>query len=399
MLGNNQNSNSSVSAGLVEEDRLHDIHLDKIIPNPLQPRRYYEDGAIDILVASIKRIGLIHPIIVRPRNDKFIIVAGEMRWRAFQKLGRKTIKAVIQAEDDVPADEMALAENMVRTNLSLLDEINAIDDHSKCGKTEEEMAVITSRSVRHIQRVKKVWKFFEELQSRCSIDYMMLDKACKRYGLYSLEQAAKMGLDGGDYSGAWDLLQKENSFDDITEAAELAVIEAQERKAEPAEPAPLPDPADEPAETSPADIAGDIAAPVAADREDGAFDFTEFDPKDVLEEEGDSGENDTKHTQNRVPPNGEAIETAPPAPEGTSSVPVESDGIKKVSDRAILKSLGKLKDALEGLEALGITNGAVMKVRPDRRDQLSDIIKSIDEMLPVVEPSISAIKLSIVELV
>ena len=175
-----------------------------------------------------------------------------------------------------------------------------------------------------------------------------------------------MGLDGGDYSGAWDLLEKDNSFANINEAAEIAVIEAQERKAEPAEPAPLPDPADEPAETSPADIAGDIAAPVAADREDPAFDFSFFIPEVVLEEEGDSGENDTKHTQNRVPPHKEA----PSGPEGTSSVPVESDGIKKVSDRAILKSLGKLKDALEGLEALGITNGADMKVRPDRRDQL-----------------------------
>ena len=115
--------------------------------------------------------------------------------------------------------------------------------------------------------------------------------------------------------------------------------------------------------------------------------------------EGNSGENDTKHTQNRVPPHKEAPEEAPSRPERPVLVTVESDGIKKVSDRAILKSLGKLKDALEGLEALGITNGAVMKVRPDRRDQLSDIIKSIDEMLPVVEPSISAIKLSIVELV
>ena len=154
-----------------------------------------------------------------------------------------------------------------------------------------------------------------------------------------------MGLDGGDYSGAWDLLEKENSFTDI---AEIAVIEVQERKAEPSEPAPLTEPATEP-EVPLADIAEparDIADPVTADGEDGAFDSSEFDPEDVLEGEGDSGENDTKHTQNRVPPHKETPEEAPSGPERTSSVPVESDGIKKVSDRAILKTLIKLRDAI-----------------------------------------------------
>ena len=93
-----------------------------------------------------------------------------------------------------------------------------------------------------------------------------------------------MGLDGGDYSGAWDLLEKDNSFANINEAAEIAVIESQERKDEPSEPAPLFEPATE-REVPFADIAEparDIADPVTAGGEDPAFDFSEFDPEDVL---------------------------------------------------------------------------------------------------------------------
>lgn len=94
-----------------------DIH-----PNPDQPRRHFAEEALDELGASIKRHGIIQPIVVRPHNGSFQIVAGERRWRAAQRAQLHEIPAIIRNFDDAETLEIALIENIQRQDLNPIEE-------------------------------------------------------------------------------------------------------------------------------------------------------------------------------------------------------------------------------------------------------------------------------------
>ncbi len=90
-----------------------------MIPNPYQPRSQIDEGALVELTASIEASGLLQPVIVRPRNGKFELIAGERRWRAIQRLGWAKIPAVVKDVDDQTLLTLALIENLQRDDLSL----------------------------------------------------------------------------------------------------------------------------------------------------------------------------------------------------------------------------------------------------------------------------------------
>jgi ParB family chromosome partitioning protein len=103
------------------------ISLDEIKPNPYQPRYVFSDAQIDELAQSIKEHGIISPIIVKKMNDYYAIIAGERRFRACQKLGLKTIPAIVRQYEKNKMIEIALIENLQRENLSPIEEARAID--------------------------------------------------------------------------------------------------------------------------------------------------------------------------------------------------------------------------------------------------------------------------------
>jgi ParB family transcriptional regulator, chromosome partitioning protein len=111
---------------------LKDVAIDKIVPNPHQPRKQMDDQALEDLVSSIKELGIVQPIVVRPSGDAFELVVGERRWRASQKAGLKTIPAIIRTSTNTESLEMALVENIQRENLNAIEEALAyrqlIDD-------------------------------------------------------------------------------------------------------------------------------------------------------------------------------------------------------------------------------------------------------------------------------
>ena len=94
-----------------------DIH-----PNPDQPRRHFAEEALEELSASIKRHGIIQPIVVRPHNGSYQIVAGERRWRAAQRAQIHEIPAIIRNFDDAETLEIALIENIQRQDLNPIEE-------------------------------------------------------------------------------------------------------------------------------------------------------------------------------------------------------------------------------------------------------------------------------------
>lgn len=104
------------------------VHIERIEPNPEQPRMVFEQEALDELAASIREHGVLQPILVRPRGpNTYQIVAGERRWRASKLAGLATIPALIEDIDDDTALEIAIIENLQREDLTPLDEAAMFD--------------------------------------------------------------------------------------------------------------------------------------------------------------------------------------------------------------------------------------------------------------------------------
>ena len=104
------------------------VHVDRIEPNPEQPRLVFEQDALDELASSIREHGVLQPILVRPLGpNTYQIVAGERRWRASRLAGLETIPALIEDIDDDTALEIAIIENLQREDLTPLDEAAMYD--------------------------------------------------------------------------------------------------------------------------------------------------------------------------------------------------------------------------------------------------------------------------------
>ena len=112
---------------LKKENKVCNLQVDKIYPNPFQPRKYFCDDEIEKLALSIKENGLIQPITVRKQGSRYILIAGERRLRAIKKLGLSEIKAIIIECEPRDAASFALIENIIRKDLNFFEEAEAID--------------------------------------------------------------------------------------------------------------------------------------------------------------------------------------------------------------------------------------------------------------------------------
>ena len=104
---------------------LRDIAVADISPNPNQPRVHFDEESLSELTASVQQIGVLQPILVRPIESGFELVAGERRWRAARRAGLATVPAVIRRGDDQASVEQALIENLHRQDLTPLEEAAA----------------------------------------------------------------------------------------------------------------------------------------------------------------------------------------------------------------------------------------------------------------------------------
>jgi ParB family chromosome partitioning protein len=108
--------------------RIWKIAIEKIAPNPKQPRRTFPQEALQELASSIREKGIIQPILVRQKaGGHFEIIAGERRWRAAQLAGLQEVPAIIKESEDQEVLELALIENIQRENLNVIEEAEAYD--------------------------------------------------------------------------------------------------------------------------------------------------------------------------------------------------------------------------------------------------------------------------------
>ena len=101
---------------------IKELPVERVVPNPDQPRMTFHEETLQELAASIREHGVLQPILVRPAGEDFQIIAGERRWRASKLAGKETIPAIVERFDDATALEIALIENLQREDLSPLDE-------------------------------------------------------------------------------------------------------------------------------------------------------------------------------------------------------------------------------------------------------------------------------------
>ncbi len=104
------------------EEKIVLLPMDKIVPNPRQPRRSFVPEKLAELVASIREKGIIQPILVHKAGDKYEIIAGERRWRAAQELDLPGMPAIIRDASDVEVLELSLIENIQREDLNPIEE-------------------------------------------------------------------------------------------------------------------------------------------------------------------------------------------------------------------------------------------------------------------------------------
>ncbi|HEX8900374.1 ParB/RepB/Spo0J family partition protein [Vitreimonas sp.] len=142
------------------------ISIDLVQRNPQQPRKHFDEADLTELSNSIRTHGVLQPILVRPIADgRFEIVAGERRWRAAQRAGLHTIPAVVRELNEVEVVEIAIVENVQRTDLNPIEEaqgFQALID--RFGRTQEEIAEAVGKSRPHIANMLRLLKLPDDLQ-------------------------------------------------------------------------------------------------------------------------------------------------------------------------------------------------------------------------------------------
>jgi ParB family chromosome partitioning protein len=135
-------------AGEHDGAELRELHVDLVAPNPEQPRKRFDEEALQALADSVKERGVLQPVLVRPRpGGSYELVAGERRWRAAQLAGLETLPALVQQRDDAHSLEAALIENMAREDLNPIEAARAVAGLvEELGLTREEVGRRVGRS-------------------------------------------------------------------------------------------------------------------------------------------------------------------------------------------------------------------------------------------------------------
>ena len=174
--------------------RFAELPLDRITPNPLQPRTHFDEEALAELVTSIREVGLLQPVVVREIGpDRYELVMGERRWRASQAAGTGTIPAIVRdtADDDMLRD--ALLENLHRQQLNPLEEAAAYAQLlAEFGATHEELAARIGRSRPQISNTIRLLQLPASVQRRVAAGVLSAGHARAILGLPTPEAQEEM---------------------------------------------------------------------------------------------------------------------------------------------------------------------------------------------------------------
>ena len=151
---------------LPKEKQIHDLPLSELVANPYQPRRQFSEESINELAQTLNKEGLLQPIVVRQKAEKYEIIAGERRFRAAQALGWETIPAIINNMSDDQAASLALIENLQREDLNPIDEAQAYSNLMQLNNlTQIELAKEVGKSQSYVANKLRLLKLTPKVQS------------------------------------------------------------------------------------------------------------------------------------------------------------------------------------------------------------------------------------------
>ncbi|TRY24002.1 nucleoid occlusion protein [Brevibacillus sp. LEMMJ03] len=202
-----------------DNEEIRQIPVDEIVPNPYQPRTVFDDEKIDELCQTIRTHGLIQPIVVRLRNNRYELIAGERRWRATKKLGMERIPAIIKDFNDTQTASIALIENLQREGLTAIEEAIAyqklIDLHNL---TQESLAQRLGKGQSTIANKLRLLHLPQEIQ-----DALLTRKVTERHAraLIPLKDAdLQRKVLQEILEREWNVKQTETRVKQLLEAAE-----------------------------------------------------------------------------------------------------------------------------------------------------------------------------------
>lgn len=176
------------------DERVQDISLNEIRPNPYQPRRTFDEEALNELAASIRQSGVFQPIILRASSVKgYEIIAGERRFRASKIAGKETVPAIVREFDEETMMQVAVLENLQREDLSPLEEAEAYNMLMKNLKlTQEEVAQRLGKSRPYIANYLRLLGLPEEVKKLLQTNAISMGQARTLLGLKDKKQIIKV---------------------------------------------------------------------------------------------------------------------------------------------------------------------------------------------------------------
>ncbi|MBG9734386.1 ParB/RepB/Spo0J family partition protein [Paenibacillus alvei] len=199
------------SLSVNDDDKVVELSLQQLRPNPYQPRKHFDEQSIQELAESIKQHGVIQPIIVRSVLKGYEIIAGERRYRASQQLGLLNIPAVVRNFSDQQVMEIALIENLQRENLNAIElavAYQALMDQFSL--TQEELSVKVGKSRSHIANFLRLLQLPEEVKDCVSRGTLSMGHARAIVGVKDeakVKQLAKDSINQG-----WSVRQLEEAI-------------------------------------------------------------------------------------------------------------------------------------------------------------------------------------------
>jgi len=181
------NTNLPEQVAVIQKDanrtrNLIDVTL--IVPNPFQPRKYFDERKLKELAASIKEHGIFTPILVRPKDMHYEIVTGERRYRAAVMCGLKQVPAIIENFNDNQMMEIALLENIQRDDLTAIDEARAYQNIMDARHfTQQELAKRLGKSRPYLANILRLLTLPSEVQDLVASNQLSMGQARALLGL------------------------------------------------------------------------------------------------------------------------------------------------------------------------------------------------------------------------
>jgi ParB family chromosome partitioning protein len=181
--------------GILKEERFLDIAIDRLKPNPLQPRRRWDPESLEELAQSIRETGILQPIVVVPEEDNYTIIIGERRWRAAKKIGLQTIPVIIRNLTKAQQHEAMLIENLQREDLNSLEIATAYQKMiQEFSYTQEDVAKKVGKDRTSIANYLRLLKLPDEVQELIADGKLSMGQARALIPIENPERQRSMAL-------------------------------------------------------------------------------------------------------------------------------------------------------------------------------------------------------------